>query len=239
MPGDAMSNTLKNSTSVNTQHPRPMDLNKSIIWARYLIDSTDWLIFASRVTRVQGDRGALSTKVKLASMAVLAPTGKVLYEALLKPEEEISNHLIAEHGLDYSVVFNSKTFSEIASDLNRLFEGRQALAWDLSAQQSLLDELCVQYAQPQVALTGYSMRPEYARFRGEMDEFGRAYKVKVLNVQGTGAAAEARAIIGALYTMASSSQITNTAPTGNQGWTGEFYKPKVTAKEKIKDFFGI
>jgi hypothetical protein len=237
-----MSNILKSgfgSVGANTQHPRPMDLNKSIIWARYLIDSTDWLLFATRVTRVQGNGGALSTKVKLASMAVLAPTGKVLYEALLKPDEEISNHLIAEHGLDYSVVFNAKTFAEIVTDLNRLFEGRQALAWDLAAQQSLLDELCEQYRQPPVALTGFSMRPEYARFRGEMDEFGRSYKVKVLNVDGVGAAAEARALISALYTMASSSQITNTAPTGNQGWTGEFYRPKVTAKDKIKDFFGI
>lgn len=233
-----MSNIL-NSAAVKANHPRPMDRNKSIIWARYLIDSTDWLLFASRVTRVQGNAGALSTKVKLASMSVLTPTGKVLYEALLKPEEEISSHLIAEHGLDYSVVFNAKTFAEIAQDLSRLFEGRQALAWDLTAQQSLLDELCLQYAQPPLSLTGFSMRPEYARFIGEMDELGRAYKAKPLSVDGLGATAEARALISALYTMASSSQITNTAATGNQGWTGEFYKPKLTAKDKIKDFFGI
>ena len=43
-------------------HPMPLDRNKAIIWARYLIDSTDWLIFATRVTELGRADGAKDLK---------------------------------------------------------------------------------------------------------------------------------------------------------------------------------
>ena len=37
-------------------HPNILDRNKAIIWSRYLIDSSDWLIFASKVTYLNSDQ---------------------------------------------------------------------------------------------------------------------------------------------------------------------------------------
>jgi hypothetical protein len=220
-------------------HPSPIDRNKSIIWARYLIDSTDWLVFATNVTRVNVTESVLSSPIKLLSLSVLSPGGKVVFETMLKPQEEINNQIIAEHGLEQSIVFNSLPFSEIVIRLNKLFEGRQVLAWDVNATQVLLDEVSTQFAQPQVILSGYSLRPEYARYVGEVDSAGGAYKAQPLARSARGATAECRDLISTLYHMASSSQSSNTAATGNQGWTGEFYKPKLSATDKIKDFLGF
>lgn len=233
---------------LNPAHPNPTDRNKSIIWSRYLIDSTDWLVFASTVTRLNGAAAnKISSPVKLLSMSVLSPGGKVLFEGVLKPQDEIASQLIEEHGLNQSIVFNAMSFSEMLIKLNRLFDGRQVLAWDLNAQQALLDEMAAQFAQPQLLLAGYSLRPEYARFIGDLDTVGGAtsgksahgsYKSQPLAVDGKGATAECRALIAGLYQMAGASQ-SSSAATGNQNWTGEFYRPKVSATDKIKDFLGL
>src|SRR3990167_9897821 len=103
---------------LNPAHPNPIDRNKSIIWSRYLIDSTDWLVFASTVTRLHTGLNAaatnmISSPVKLLSMSVLSPGGKVLFEGVLKPHDEIASQLIEEHGLNQSIVFNAMSFSEM------------------------------------------------------------------------------------------------------------------------------
>ncbi len=237
----------------NLDHPNPTDRNKSIIWSRYLIDSTDWLVFASKVTRLNvAVANMISSPIKLLSMSVLSPGGKVLFEGVLKPQDEIASQLIEEHGLNQSIVFNAMSFSEMLIQLNRLFEGRQVLAWDLNAQQALLDEMAAQFAQPQTLLAGYSLSPEYARFVGNINKIGEggtttttatsgakgAYQPQALTVNGKGATAECRALIATLYQMAGASQ-SSRAATGNQNWTGEFYRPKVSATDKIKDFLGL
>jgi hypothetical protein len=231
---------VSNQVSGNAGQPGiQLDRNKSIIWARYLLDSPDWLIFATRVTRVNSETGPLSTPIKLVSLSLLTPSGKVVYEAMLKPQEMIPSDLIGEHGLDYSVVFNAQPFSEIAVRMQKFISGKQILAWDLNAQQNLFDELCKLFAQPTVPFVGYSLRPEYARFVGDYDAASGAYKPQTLKVDGISATAECRAMLDVLTQMASTSQSRDAAPVGNQGWTAEFYKPKVNAADKIKDFLGL
>jgi hypothetical protein len=96
-------------------------------------------------------------------------------------------------------------------------------------------------------LAGYSLSPEYARFVGNTNKTSAgdttsgakgAYLPQELAVNGKGATAECRALIATLYQMAGASQ-SSRAATGNQNWTGEFYRPKVSATDKIKDFLGF
>jgi hypothetical protein len=227
--------------------PLHLDRNKSIIWARYLIDSPDWLVFATRVTRagatpsatITSTATAQPTPVKLLSLSLMTPSGKVVYEAMVKPEETLSANLTGEHGLDYSVVYNAQPFADILLKLRQLIGSKQILVWDLEAQQNIFDQLCVHSAQPMLPFAGYSLRSEYARFVGEIDGATGSYKNQTLTTDGISATAEGRAILNTLTTMASTSQVRDTAPTGHQGWTAELYKPKVNAKEKIKDFLGL
>lgn len=215
-------------------HPNPLDRNKSILWARYLFDSTDWLLLAPKVTDLSLTGNGES---KLVSFAVLTPDGKTVFECLLKSEEMLTSKLLAEHGLDYAVVFNAMTFPEIAERLRQLTAGKQILTYNLSGLQDLLDELCARYGVTPVILSGHSMKSELARFVGESDGRGH-YRAQPLKASGS-AASECRELLSALYEIASSSQTINTAPTGNQGWTAQFYKPKISTKEKIKDFLGM
>jgi len=216
-----------------------LDRNKSIIWARYLIDSPDWLVFATRVSRLNPETGPLAGPIKLLSLSLLTPSGKIIFESMLKPQDMIPSALISEHGLDQSVVFNAQPFSEILPKMGQLISGKQILAWDLNVQQSLFDQLCGQFAQPILPFAGYSLRSEYSRYVGEFDGQTGAYKSQTLSTKGLSATAECRTMLNTLTTMASTSQTRDTAPTGHQGWTAELYKPKVNATVKIKDFLGL
>ncbi|HNG18080.1 MAG TPA: hypothetical protein PKN86_16395 [Candidatus Obscuribacter sp.] len=231
---------MQSAKPTPSAHPNSIDRNKAIVWSRYLIDSSDWLLFATKVTYLHADRAYQGLEQpKLVSLAVLTPEGKVVFEALLRAEEMVHNQVIAQHGLEQSVVFNARPFSEIAMQLTRLLEGKQVLSWDLSSVQILFDELCVEYGQPPLVFSGHSLRDEYARFVGEVDAGGKNYKLQELKTNGPSAVAQCRALLDTLYRMASSSQKTNNAETGNLGWTGQFYKPKLSPRDKIKDFLGF
>lgn len=221
-------------------HPNILDRNKAIIWSRYLIDSSDWLIFASKVTYLNSDQAERGLAApKLISMALLTPAGKVVFESMLKTDHIVPAEMLAEHGLHQTVVFNAKCFADISMQLARMTDGKQILTWDLANVQILFDELCVEYAQPPMVFTGHSLKDEYARFAGEVDNGGRNYKLQELHPANKSAVAECRAVLEVIYQMASSSQSSNTASTGNQGWTGEFYKPKISIEEKVKGFLGF
>jgi hypothetical protein len=230
---------MSQSAAPHNGHPVHLDRNKAIIWARYLIDSPDWLIFATRVTRLNPEAGPLASPVKLLSLSLLTPSGKVVFEAMLKPQEMIASALINEHGLDQAVVFNAQPFSDIVLKMGQLVRGKQILAWDLNGQQGLFDQLCVQFNESFLPFAGYSLRPEYARYLGEFDPKTGAYKSQALPNSGASATAECRAILNTLTNMAATSQTRDTAQTGHQNWTAELYRPKINATEKIKDFLGL
>lgn len=221
-----------------THRDLSLERNKAIMWARYILDSSDWLLYSSKVTRVANPVAANGTVIKLFSACVLNPEGKVVFEAMLKPSDEIPASLIADHGLEYSVVFNALPFSEFHQRLTRLVSGRQILSYDLLAEQHVFDELCEFYAQPDLIFEGHSLEREYSRFIGQEDAGGQ-FKRQALKVKGVGAAYRCRAILDALYNMAGSSQKNFNAAPGNQGWTSEFYRPKTNAKDKLKGFLGL
>ena len=228
-----------NKSESKSEIKSDLERNKSIMWSRYLIDSTDWLIYSSKITRMACPTTASGSAIKLFSCSLLSPEGRVVFESMLKPQEEIPANLIAEHGLEYSVVFNAQPFSTLHQQLSRYITNRQLIAYDLLAEQHVLDELCTFYAQPDLILGGHSIEPEYSRYIGDIDESTNRYKRQPLKVKGVGATYRCRAILDALYGMASSSQKTMNAAPGNLSWTGEFYRPKANARDKFKGFLGL
>ncbi|MBN8662741.1 MAG: hypothetical protein K2Y32_20045 [Candidatus Obscuribacterales bacterium] len=233
-------NSTNNANGSSSNHPNVIDRNQAIVWARYLIDSSDFLLFGTKVTYIHPDRASDGLdQPMLVSLAVLTPDGKTLFESLVKPDEIVPNQIVAQHGLDQAIVFNAKPFSDVAHSLSRLIDGKQLLVWDMAAVQVLFDELCVKYGQPPFVFTGHSLKDQYARFVGEIDAGGANYKLQPLKSKGISAVAQCRGLIDTLYKMASSSQKTNTAETGNLGWTGQFYKPKLSTADKIKDLLGL
>lgn len=212
-------------------HPNSIDRNRSIIWARYHVDSEDWVLMAVKTT------GKLSPS--LVTVALVDRFGKTVLEAMIKASDMVSNDEIFKHGVDQSVVFNAKTFQEVVGNLMEAIGEKAVVAWNADAMQDVFDVLARQNDVAGPQFEAHSVSEEYARFVGDLGADGK-YKQKELSVLGISAADECRAVLRTISGMAGASQVmTDALASGKPGWTAEFYKPKVGPTEKLKGLFGF
>lgn len=218
-------------------HPNPMDRNRSIMWARYHMDSDDWILLAAKVTR-RSDASGKSVP-SIVSIAVTEHTGKALMEAMIRTSEIVSNDEIAQHGVNQSIVFNAKPYVEVRETLLKLLAEKALMTWDSDFIQKTFNELDSLNGFAPAHWKGDSAIREFARFSGKLRNPGEGYMPQPLPSLGISAADECRSIIKLIKDMAGSSQVTDQVASGKPGWTAEFYKPRINATDKLKGFFGI
>jgi hypothetical protein len=225
---------MTNSPSGTTpSHPRPLDYNRAILWARHLVECADWLLVAMKSTPapVRGDESAM-----LVSIAVVDHTGKVLLETFIKPSGAINLDAIAKHGIDAGRAFEALRYDELKVLLSEFFATKQALSWNLDDQNCVLESYAAEEKTTPFILQGQSAVNQYSRFVGEWSSAG--YKRQELpDVAYNSALSECHAVLDAIKKMASSHQHSDSISTGSEGWTTEFFKPKITPVDKIRGFF--
>lgn len=227
-------------------HPRPLDKNRAILWARHLAQSDDWLILATRVTDTatahqQPTSGQIwQEPSSLVSLAVLTASGATAVEALIRPPGAVSSSDIAAHGIEYLGVFNVTEYELLREKLNSVFGGKQIVSWELDKQVRIITQLDEQHGLQHLRLSGHSVAPQYARFVGAFNtQTGHYAHLPLPNSEKAHSAlSECKTILSLISQMASSTQQLDSAAT-KQGWTGEFFKPKVSPAQKMKEFFGF
>lgn len=224
--------SLKEDGYEAPNHPNPMDRNRSIVWARYHVDSNEWALLSAKVTRRDG-------RISLATIALVDNHGRELLEEMIKASDVVPSEEIAQHGVDQSVVFNAKSFEEVMRKLVDRIGERTLVAWDMKAVQEIMDELCAINNMPQVEWRGESACRELARFKGETQDVKNGYNPQPLKLIGISAADECKSVLKVIAEIAASSQASDSLIDGKPGWTAEFYRPKVGAKEKLKGLFGL
>ena len=216
-------------------HPNPIDRNRSILWARYLVDSKDWVVVSTKETVVSMDDSGASGVIL--SVCVVDSAAKVVYEALVKPEGIVSNEAIAEHDLETSTLFNAQPYPVIRESLIKLLSGNDVLSWDFDAQRAIFEKLDRKHNMPPHEWRGNSVSHQYARFLGQKEGDKPGYVMPSLKVNGVSARASNQAVCSVVMEIAGSSQYSDPLASGKPGWTAEFYRPKLSASEKLKNLF--
>lgn len=231
--------TRQGSTSPSNQdfdnHPNPIDRNRSILWARYLADSKNWIVVSTKETTISPDDN--SPESTILSVCVMDADGKVVYEALVKPEGIVSNEAIAVHDLETSTLFNAQPYSVIRQTLVKLISGNDVLSWDFDTQRTVFEKLDRKHNMPPHEWRGNSVSHQYARFLGQKESEKPGYVMPELQTEGESARASNKAVCSIVMEMAGSSQFSDPLASGKPGWTAEFYRPKLTAGEKLKNLF--
>lgn len=231
--------TLKDEPQALAKHPNPIDKNRSIVWARYHVDSDDWALLAVKVTRRANAEGRQVPS--LVTLALVDRENKVLFQSMIKASDMVSNEEIAQHGVDQSVVFQAKTFAEVTKALSKLVADEATIVtWDPKVLQETMDELAELHGVPKSRWKSHGVAEELARFVGKTDNPMNGYERQPLAVLGISALDECKAVNKVIAEIAKASQTTDSVAGGDPGWTAEFYKPKITvaAKDKFKGFFG-
>lgn len=224
--------TSSGKTNPVESHPNPTDRNRSILWARYLVDTDDWVVVSTKVTEsdsVEDDA--------IISISITDASGDVVYETLLKPEGIVSNEILAKHDLETSSLFNAQPYAVIRETLIKLLSSKDVYAWNYDKQRTLFEKLDKKYNMPPHEWRGNSVSHQYARYIGEHEDDKPGYQMQKLKVKGISARAQNKAVRETIVEMASSSQHSDPLVSGKPGWTAEFYKPKLSASDKIKNFF--
>ncbi len=215
-------------------HPNPKDRNRSIIWARFALDSTEWVILAARATQAACDAGLQP----LVSFALLGPGGKVLMETLIKTNELGARDAIEGHGIDYSVLMQARTYQDAIAEIKQHIERKQVFCWDTVDIRQILSLVASANKEDAFSLPLISVGEEYGRFLGVVRPGTSSYQLPELKREKS-ALDEAKNVLLAIIEMAGSNQYMDSASASPMGWTGEFYRPKASPAEKIKGFLGI
>jgi len=214
-------------------HPNPKDRNRSIIWARFAADSTEWVILAVRATKVLTD----DVSQPLVSIALVGPAGKILMESLIKTQEFSAREALEGHGIDYSVLLKALPYNDAVGEIKRLIDRKQVFCWDPFEVRKVLSALAAANKENVLTLSLISIGEEYGRFTGKTRAGTSSYEIPELKCES--AVAEARAALQTILDMAGSNQYLESASASPMGWTGEFYRPKSSPAEKIKGLFGL
>lgn len=215
-------------------HPNPKDRNRSIIWARFAADSTEWVILSLRATDVVSD----GNSQKLVSLALLGHSGKVLLETLIKTSEFPARDAIEGHGIDYSVLMNARTYDEVVAEIKQLIDRKQVFCWDAIETRQILSQVASANKADTLSLPLISVNEEYGRFLGNLKPGTASYDLPELKKEKS-ALESAKNVLSVILEMAGSNQYLDSASASPMGWTGEFYRPKASPAEKLKGFLGI
>ena len=149
----------------------------AIKWARDLMVSRDFVIFDSETT-------GLSSPVDFVEVAVVGPTGKTLFDSLLKPSCRIEAAATAVHGHSAKSLSGAPHFSEVYPDLLEVLYQRRVIVFNASYDRRVWDT-AVRHLGARGALAGELPRWEcamrqYARFVGEPSKRGGSYRPQKL-----------------------------------------------------------
>ncbi len=217
-----------------TGHPNPKDRNRSIIWARFAADSTEWVILSARATQVVTDADAHP----LVSLALLGPGGKVITEILVKTNEFSAREALEGHGIDYSVLLKARKYQDAVAEVKQCIENKQVYCWDAVELRQILSSLAQANQEDTLSLSLISVGEEFGRFLGQLKPGTTSYELPEIKHEKS-ALSEARNVLLTIMEMAGSNQYLEGANASPLGWTGEFYRPKASPAEKIKGFLGI
>jgi DNA polymerase-3 subunit epsilon len=145
------------------------DCVAAVEWARDLMISRDFVIFDSETT-------GLSSPVDFVEVAVIGPTGKKLFDSLLKPSCRIEPGARAVHGHTAKSLSGALRFSEVYPDLLTALYQRRVIVFNASYDRRAWDT-AVRRLGAKGALAGELPRWEcamrqYARFVGEPSKRG-------------------------------------------------------------------
>jgi DNA polymerase-3 subunit epsilon len=109
------------------------DREQTTEWARKLLASTDWCILDTETT-------GLGRDAEIVQIAIIAPSGQVLLDTLVKPTKPIPWDATHIHGITNERVAEAPSFLAIAPDLRETISGMRVVIYNANYDERLLQQ---------------------------------------------------------------------------------------------------
>ena len=111
------------------------DRVEAIVWAQALLARTDWCILDTETT------GVNVATAQIVQIGVLAPSGRVLLDTLVRPPVRIPASATAIHGIDDAAVGSAPGFADVYPRLVEAVCGRWVIIYNRAYDFGLLSRL--------------------------------------------------------------------------------------------------
>lgn len=138
---------------------RKQDRLEAREWARALLARRDWVILDTETTGLGDD-------AEVIQIAVLAPRGATLLDALLRPTTPIPPAATAVHGIDTAMTEPAVTYAQIHDVLAYVLSNKVVIAYNAGYDARLLRQTAHRHGIPPLDLTWECAMKQYARFAG-------------------------------------------------------------------------
>jgi DNA polymerase III epsilon subunit-like protein len=165
------------ATAVLAAHPPVYvsdERQKTITWARQIIDSREALILDTETT-------GLEANDEVIQVGIIDLNGNVLLNALVRPTVSIAPEARSVHGMTDQALADAPYFSDLYDAIATLLSNRFILAYNADFDNRLLGQTCAKYGLPVFEVTEWDCVMErYASFWGERSKSGQ-YKPQSLS----------------------------------------------------------
>lgn len=84
---------------------------------------------------------------QVVEVAVLAASGEVLLESLVRPSVPVPAEVAAKTGLSMSCLIDAPTWSQVAPELRHVLAGREVVAFNADFDRRLIEQSCRLFGQ--------------------------------------------------------------------------------------------
>lgn len=178
------------------------DREQATEWARKLLTSTDWVILDTETTGLRHD-------AEIVQIAVIAPSGMVLLDTLVKPVRPIPWDATAIHHITNEMVADAPSFLAIAPDLREAISGLRVVIYNADYDERLLQQSALacgwkDYDLPIFGADYTDAMEMYSQWVGEWSVRNSNYRWQRLPGGDHSALGDARACLAIIQQMATS-----------------------------------
>jgi DNA polymerase-3 subunit epsilon len=158
------------------------DRNEAILWARDLMQRTDWLILDTETTGLkQSGRNPMAFD-EIIQIGVIDSFGNTIFESLVNPvKRRISEEAKMIHGIDLRKLKDAPTFQEISPKLYEILNGKLVVVYNAEFEKQML--IITGYKNIKkfggvhdMTFTMQCAMEEYSKFIGEWSDYYKDYK---------------------------------------------------------------
>ncbi len=157
------------------------DRNEAILWARGLMQRTDWLIWDTETTGLKQSGSNLMSFDEIIQIGIIDYQGNIVFESLINPvKHRISQGAKDIHGIDLRMLRDAPTFQEIAPKLCEILNGKLVIAYNAEFEQRMLVQTNAKCPKEfrkadDMQFTMHCAMTEYSQFIGEWSDYYKNY----------------------------------------------------------------
>lgn len=139
---------------------QPHDRQSAVLWSRSILADSDTIFLDTETT-------GLGPRAEIVDIAVIAASGDVLLDVLVRPHRPIPIDATRIHGIRNEDVMDAMSWCDVVEILGPILVDRQVVVYNATFDQTMVHQCCDRIGVPSPTASWLCAMRAYAAFRGE------------------------------------------------------------------------